>query len=443
MRILTVVEDLLQGGTQRNAQNMALAHRDAGHESAVLAYRDGGPREEPLRRGNITLFIGAGGRTDAAIEAAAAWSPRVIHIHRTGGTDPVVADLIRRLKSRIAGRTAVVETNVFARVDYSPDGALFDVHTQIARWCLWKWSTWARVVRPRPIGVLVPYLVHADAFYPAPEADRLAFRAARGIPADALVFGRAGSPIDAKWHPIIFDAFEAFASERADAYLLLVGAPNDFDGRIAAMPGAIRRRVVKSPLIHGDENLRACYAAMDVFLHAARIGESFGMVLCESMLCGVPVVTLSTPAKDNAQLEVVGHERGGLIVTDARSMTAGMRRLAGDPALRHRLAEQGAAWVRAQYGPQTVGPLLNRVVTLAAECPSRGDLRAALEADPALTTSISDDEIRMLLSRSMGSVSLRDRVLMRLVMQPRIYQWYYGYKRRRIAAQVARGRAGV
>ena len=49
---------------------------------------------------------------------------------------------------------------------------------------------------------------------------------------------------------------------------------------------------------------------MDGFLHVSRIGESFGMVLCEAMLCGVPVVTLSTPLKDNSQLEVVGPRRG-------------------------------------------------------------------------------------------------------------------------------------
>jgi hypothetical protein len=50
----------------------------------------------------------------------------------------------------------------------------------------------------------------------------------------------------------------------------------------------------------------------------SKIGESFGFVLAEALLCGCPVVTLSTPFKDNAQFEVVGDKIGGYCSTSVQ-----------------------------------------------------------------------------------------------------------------------------
>lgn len=436
MRILTVVPGLGFGGTERVAQNMAIAYRDCGNESAVLAIREGGPREEPLRRRGVGLFIGGPGpRAREALNEAAEWGPQIVHIHRPGGADAESANVLRYIKARAEGRVGILETSIFARVDYSADHNLIDVHAQISRWGLWKWRVWTRGQRPEPIGVLLPNLVNTDDFSPATPAQRQAFRAAHGIPMDAVVFGRIGSPGLVKWSPIIFDAFKRVGTTRPEAYLVLVGAPPEFKGRIAALPDSIRRRVINVPLIHGDANLRAAYSSFDVFLHAARIGESFGMVLCEAMLCGVPVVTLSTPAKDNGQIEVVGHERGGFVVTDVASMVDAMNRLADDAPLRRILAAQGAAWVRDQYSAAALGPRLNKLARMVTDAPSREALRATMEADPELTTSISTMQIRELMAASIGSASLMDRVLMGIVMTPWIYRTYYHLTRRTIAAK--------
>ena len=89
---------------------------------------------------------------------------------------------------------------------------------------------------------------------------------------------------------------------------------------------------------------------MDGFLHLSRIGESFGMVLCEAMLCGVPVVTLSTPLKDNSQLEVVGHGIGGLVALTPRAVPEAMLALIADAGLRARVRAGGAAWVEERFG---------------------------------------------------------------------------------------------
>ena len=44
-----------------------------------------------------------------------------------------------------------------------------------------------------------------------------------------------------------------------------------------------------------DKELSNCYSAIDIFVHAANQGESFGMVLAEAQLCQTPIITLSTP----------------------------------------------------------------------------------------------------------------------------------------------------
>lgn len=430
MRILTIVSDLGFGGTQRTAQNYALAFLRAGHESAVLAWREAGPRERTLRDAGVELFVAdaAGQARDAAVDGALAWAPDVVHVHRPGGTDPPTGAILRAARERLGARAVILETNIFARVDYSRDRRLIDVHCQLSRWCLWKWTKWSRAVRPRPIGVVVPNMVVPDDFGPIAPAERAAFRARHAIPADALVFTRVGSPLAGKWHPVVLDAFARFAAGEPRAWLVLVGCPPELRPRIAEMPADARRRVVDIPLLLGDAALRECYGSCDVFLHASAIGESFGLVLCEALLCGLPVITLSTPAKDNSQLEVVGHERGGLVVADGEAMVRAMCRLAADPALRGRYAKEGAAWVAREFGPARVTDTLLRIIGHARSAASPADLRRALRADPSLVSSVTDREIRSLLRGAVGVPPLRQRVLMRVVHMAWLYRLWFAYR---------------
>ncbi len=45
--------------------------------------------------------------------------------------------------------------------------------------------------------------------------------------------------------------------------------------------------------IKGDKALTDFYSSIDVFVHISAIGESFGYVLTEAMICGCPVITLA------------------------------------------------------------------------------------------------------------------------------------------------------
>jgi hypothetical protein len=190
----------------------------------------------------------------------------------------------------------------------------------------------------------------------------------------------------------------------------------------------VQHRIIEIPFIYGDENLRVCYTAMNTFLHASSIGESFGLVLAEAMLCGCPVITLSTPAKDNSQLEVVGHERGGLVVTDKQSMVDAMLRLYEHESERKQLARQGSGWVKAHYDVNKVMQTLMKIVNLTLTKRDQKELGTAMHIDPELITHVSQAEILSLLNNTLGKTQMKDRILMKIVHNPRIYRDYIRMK---------------
>jgi glycosyltransferase involved in cell wall biosynthesis len=429
MRILTIAPDLQAGGLQRVARNFALGYRRFGVDSAYFGYRGGGSFAQQLVEADVEVFTGApdDGEQRAALKRALEWRPDVIHIHRDGFGDARLSAMLLAAKASIRRGTAatvgVVETNVFGRVDYSADRSCIDVHYLISRWCLWKWQRWSRILSPRPIGIVMPNLVMHAEFSHRPSEVRQAFRQAHGIPADALVFGRVGSLLEPKWSPIIFDAFSAYAATHDRAWLLLVGMPAALRPALMTVPDGLRRRVVLVDFMRDDAALGDVYGSMDVFLHASRIGESFGMVLAEALLCGVPVITLSTPDKDNSQIEVVGHETGGLVVASVAGMLEAMRRLE-DPKLRRRYADQGSSEIAKRFSAESLIPSAIDIAQLASEGLSPAQLRRRLLARPQLCTHVSTEDIAALMRGRIGQHGLKTLALMNLVSNPYLYRVY-------------------
>ena len=370
MRILTVVPGMGVGGTERAALNLTLGIRALGAEVAVLAHTERGPREDVFRAADVPVF-GPGETV-----AAAGWRADIVHIHRTGYACRRETALLAALK---APGVRVVETNVFARFDAGEGGRLIDAHCLLSRWCAWKWRAWGGPAARRKRMFILPNPVDGAGMARVADEARAAVRASLGVPRERFLFGRVGQPHAAKWSPRMIDAFAAVARTR-DAGLLLVGAPEDILARVRALPDPLRPRVVALPVTASDRRLSELLSAMDGFLHVSRIGESFGMVLCEAMLCGVPVVTLSTPLKDNSQLEVVGHGTGGIVALRPEALPQAMLALIDDADLRARVRAEGPERVRSLCGVERVsrtamdiyGWLLAATSAAgAADCPTR------------------------------------------------------------------------
>ena len=416
LRILTVVYDLGPGGTQRAAQNYSLGYARRGVPVAVLGWRDGGPREAVLREANLPVFVGADG-----LRAALAWGPTLLHVHRWG--DALVPDeipLLTRLRASPT-RPRVIETNVFGRADRTPTRHLIDIHLQLSAWCLWRWQRWTRSLPAPPVGALVPYAVETDAFRPLPAALRARWRAEHGIPPNAVLYGRVGQPIRWKWHPALLDAFAAVAANQPSAWLLTVGLPPELQPALDALPAWVRSRVVQIPFLHGDEALRLAYASMDVFVHASEIGETFGMVLAEAMLCHTPVVTLSRPARDNSQLEVVQHGVGGLVAATESALAEAMLALGRVPNRRASMGHAGAASIQSRFTIAHVTDLLLDVAERTLSASSRSDLRRRIQESAVVTSTVSDAYIRSLLAQSVGSHRILDLAMMEAIHRPGIH----------------------
>jgi glycosyltransferase involved in cell wall biosynthesis len=347
MKIATVVNNLERGGTQRCAQNYAEIYQELGHDSRVFGVYGGGIRKLQLEERGIPAYAGT---TDNAFSSFIEFKPDVLHVHRSSFYDDT---FVEYLKAARAAGSIVVQTNVFAKPDYTKNRSLVDVDLEMSAWGLHKWLARMKGVDHAPQSIVMPYFVKTEAFKRASVAVRVSYRESCGIPRDAFVFGRIGQPIEAKWSTDIIQAFNQTAFHHPNAYLLLIGAPPNVVKM--ATNSTYRDRIKLVDPIDGDAQLSIVYSSFDVFLHSATIGESFGMVLVEASLCDVLIITRARLLRDNAQAEIVPGMHGGHVVWDssalARAMNLAATKNAGESnARQYADANFGFAAGRTQLG---------------------------------------------------------------------------------------------
>lgn len=93
--------------------------------------------------------------------------------------------------------------------------------------------------------------------------------------------------------------------------------------------------------IIGDAGLADCYSSIDIFVLISDLGESFGMVIAESLLCETPVIIVATPWVDNSQGEVVGNQIGGYVAANLKDVPELIKKLIDDKALRGTFGKKG------------------------------------------------------------------------------------------------------
>lgn len=420
MRILTAVHRLWPGGMERVACLYSRAYAQQGHASAVLAYDGSGPREDELREAGLQVWSGeeGHGEREAAVAEALAWSPDVIHIHRPGHADQRGTGYLLREAAARMPASLRIETNVFGKPDPSPDASLIDVHLHVSRWSLWKWRQWTSGRQPRPVGVFIPNPVEDAAFTPMPDAEKALLRQADEIPVEAVVVGCYAQPDPVKWPPLLLDAFASVARRDARVHLRVAGLTDEARQRIDALPADLRARVHVRPFISGDGALRQAYSLLDVFAHASRMGESFGLVLAEALLCGIPALSIAIPHRGNSQIEVIGP--GGIVAGNPRTYTHALSRLCASPSLRQSYGIAGRRHVLEEYrADHVVRETLRMIDVVRSHPPLR---REAALREAHFVTDVSDGE-RLDLARRAQGASPRWMDLARLLLhQPLSYR---------------------
>lgn len=127
----------------------------------------------------------------------------------------------------------------------------------------------------------VPYIAHL------PEHENH-FRAALGIPRDAIVFSRMGGYYS--WNiPWVNNCIKLALDLRDDIYFLFVQTHKFIE----------HERVIHINPFSSLYNKRKFINTSDAFLHARNEGESFGMAVAEYSICDKPVITWSESKERN------------------------------------------------------------------------------------------------------------------------------------------------
>ncbi|UEG49451.1 glycosyltransferase family 4 protein [Ferruginibacter lapsinanis] len=352
MKLLTLVYSIGMGGTERAAVNYAIGYKQFGNDSRVLALGSGDERLPELVRNNVdTILMSKEKRSIEEVEKELKiWEPDVIHVHNFS------KELIPHIERIKGSHTIVVETNVFSRPNYEKEYAIVNLSMQLSNWGYWKYVKWMRNEKYSPEVATIPYIVHAENFDIKVDRTNSDFRRKNNIPEDAFLVGRVGQPHPSKWSVKLVDVIKNTITDENRIYYVLVGPPKDLLAKINELSDAQKKRVICLDVIHGDHALSDFYNSIDCFAHMANIGESFGYVLAEAMLFSVPIVTLLTPLKDNAQFEMIGHYYGGICVTNKEEFSRAILQLAKDGELHKKLKENLTNWIVDRFSPEVVIP---------------------------------------------------------------------------------------
>ncbi len=414
MKILTVCSGLGIGGIERAAQNYTLGYHRAGHHVAFLNWGFEGVRQKILENQDIQVFA-AGGDLADALKKADSFNPDIIHIHRRGWCDDRETYILEKLYKK---ERRVIEQNVFGGVDYSPTSDLIDVHLQLSKWCMWRWRRLLGVKQYSTPGVIVPYPVNPEDFNRSSNGEIDDYLSRHNIERNAYICGRVGQPIEGKWHPQTLFAFATLVKKDHNAILLLIGMPPTYQKILNSLPLDVRQRIIQLPLTDSDNDLKIFYSSLDCFMHAANQGESFGFVLTEAMLCGCPVATVSQPHRDNSQVEVVGHMKGGIVAGSMKKLSDAVIRLWSDKELRQTIRKNARVYVIERYDINKVVATALRVAKIALSVGDRRSLIRLLNEDSDLQTAADDKEIYSLCHNTIGKPSPMDILRMNVFHSP-------------------------
>jgi glycosyltransferase involved in cell wall biosynthesis len=186
----------------------------------------------------------------------------------------------------------------------------------------------------------IPHGVDTERFRPATPEERRDLRRRIGLPQDAPVVAFTGRLLRGKGLETLV---EAFASQEARAYLLVVGSG---DGQALSVENAIRERVARADLagrviMTGRvDDVEDYLRASDVFAFPSEF-EGLGLALIEAQACGLACVG----ARTGGIVDVIEHDKTGLLVNPGRldELAAALRDLLTDGARRTALGTAGRA----------------------------------------------------------------------------------------------------
>lgn len=322
------------GGTEKGLVTHALAFDRTRIAPRVVAIDAGGPRQAHLEAAGIPITVagGDGDRLTAALAGA-----DVVHVFRGGLTEPLLPAAAGR-----AGVPFLVETNVFGAVDASADRDRFACHLFVGKMCAWRYRERLGLVGPafHERHRVLHWPIDLPALRAAAPERREAKRAL-GLDPDRPVVGRVGRADDTKWRRLLVDMVPELLRLAPSVQVMFVGATPAVERRLSRLHVLDQVHLVDTTADEAEVALR--FAACDVFITAAEIGESYSVAISEAMGLGLPIVTCSTPWVDNGQIEQVDEGVTGHIADHPTVFAQACAALCADPEAAARMGAAAAA----------------------------------------------------------------------------------------------------
>jgi glycosyltransferase involved in cell wall biosynthesis len=341
VRIALAAAGLGLGGTEKGLVTHAVHLDRSRFEPRVVTWLEGGPRQADLEAAGIPVSCASG---DPETLAEMLSGVEVVHVYRHGFHEPLLVDACRRASVRV-----LIETNIFGAVDRSPDEALFNCHLFLSQMCLLRYREWVGFPPDFAARHRVGYLPTDVERLRALAPDRRTAKIALGFDPDRPVVGRIGRAADLKWRDLLVDMAPHLVALVPDVQLLYVGMTPAKQRRAGRLGILERSRVHEA--VPDERRLALYYAACDVAINAAAIGESQGLAIAEAMALHTPVVTCSTPWADNAQVELVDHGVDGWIANHPRPFAEAVGDLLLNDERRRAFGDAGASKIERWVDP--------------------------------------------------------------------------------------------
>lgn len=127
---------------------------------------------------------------------------------------------------------------------------------------------------------------------------------------DEFVIGYAGRLAPNKGIDILINSFALLHNEYRNTRLRIVGA--DENAYLNQICDLVNKLGLNKAVYYGgvEKDMERFYKSLDIFVLPSIVREAFGLVLCEAMYCGVPVITTNSGAQD----EIIDSGEDGIIV---------------------------------------------------------------------------------------------------------------------------------